>query len=49
LLNATLKDWQVNQPQLTTWAQKNLPEGFAVFALPKGHQVRMRTANGLER
>jgi transposase-like protein len=49
LLNAALKDWQVSHPQLAAWAQKNLPEGFAVFDLPEGHRVRMRTANGLER
>ena len=49
LLNAALKDWQVSHPQLAAWAQKNLPEGFAVFDLPEGHRVRMRTTNGLER
>ncbi len=31
------------------WAEKNLPEGFAVFELPEAHRVRMRTTNGLER
>ncbi len=49
LLNMALKDWQVSQPQLAAWAQHNLPEGFAVFGLPQGHRVRMRTTNGLER
>ena len=49
LLNAALKDWQLSQPQLAAWAEKNLPEGFAVFDLPEAHRVRMRTTNGLER
>ena len=49
MLNTALKEWQVSQPQLAAWAEKNLPEGFAVFELPEGHRVRMRTTNGLER
>ena len=49
LLNVALKDWQVSHPQLAAWAEVNLPEGFAVFNLPDGHRVRMRTTNGLER
>ena len=49
LLNVALKDWQVSHPQLSAWSEKNLPKGFAVFDLPEGHRVRMRTTNGLER
>jgi putative transposase len=49
LLNMALKDWQVSHPQLAAWAERNVPEGFAVFGLPEGHRVRMRTTNGLER
>ena len=49
LLDVALKEWQVSQPQLAAWAEMNLPEGFAVFNLPDGHRVRMRTTNGLER
>jgi putative transposase len=49
LLNGALKEWQVSHPQLAAWAEKNLPEGFAVFDLPEAHRVRMRTTNGLER
>jgi len=49
LLNTALKGWQTNHPQLSTWAETNLPEGFAAFGLPDAHRVRMRTTNGLER
>jgi putative transposase len=49
LLNAAIKDWQVSHPQLAAWGETNLPEEFAVFNLPDGHRVRMRTTNGLER
>ena len=49
LVNAALKDWQTSHPQLATWAEKNLPEGFAVYGLPEAHRIRMRTTNGLER
>jgi putative transposase len=34
---------------LAAWAEKNRPEGFAVFDLPEAHRVRMRTTKGLER
>ena len=36
-------------PQLATWLEENLPQGFTVFALPAAHQQRMRTSNALER
>lgn len=36
-------------PKLAAWAEENLPEGLTVMALPRGHQKRMRTTNGLER
>lgn len=49
LLNVALKDWQGSHPQLAAWAEANVPEGFAVFNLPEGQRVRMRTTNGLER
>ena len=49
LLNVALKAWRGSHPQLAAWAETNLPEGFAVFNLPEGRRVRMRTTNGLER
>jgi transposase-like protein len=49
LLNIALKDWHTSHPALAVWAQDNLPEGLAVFALPVGHRVRCPTTNGLER
>lgn len=36
-------------PKLSAWMETNLPEGFAVFALPVAHQLRLRTSNALER
>jgi transposase-like protein len=49
LLDIAIKGWQSTHPQLAAWAEHNLPEGFAVYALPEAHRVRMRTTNGLER
>ena len=49
LLNRALEVWQSTQPKLAAWAEVNLAEGFAGFALPAAHRVRMRTTNGLER
>lgn len=48
-LQAAIKDWEQSHPKLAAWAADNLAEGFAVFALPPEHRVRMRTTNGLER
>ncbi len=36
-------------PKLSAWMETNLPEGFAVFALPLAQQLRRRTSNALER
>jgi transposase-like protein len=41
--------WRKEHPKLAAWAEENLTEGFAVFALPPEHRVRMRTTNGVER
>jgi transposase-like protein len=49
LLKQSVAEWQKTHPKLATWAETNLEEGFAVYGLPVGHRVRMRTTNGLER
>jgi putative transposase len=49
LLARAIASWRTEQPKLAAWAEANIPEGFAVFALPEAHRVRMRTTNGLER
>jgi putative transposase len=36
-------------PRLSAWMETNLPQGFAVFALPLAQQLRLRTSNALER
>jgi putative transposase len=36
-------------PKLANWAEANIPEGLAIFALPVEHRKRMRTTNMLER
>lgn len=36
-------------PKLSTWLERNIPEGLAVFALPDKHQTKMRTSNPIER
>jgi transposase-like protein len=36
-------------PNVATWAESNIPEGLAVFQIPKDHRKRMRTTNMLER
>jgi transposase-like protein len=36
-------------PKLAEWLENNVPEGFAVFKLPRDHWRRMRTSNPIER
>jgi transposase-like protein len=50
---ARLKDlvqtYAPTAPKLALWMESNLPQGFAVFALPAAHQRRLRTSNPIER
>lgn len=36
-------------PKLAAWMEQNIPQGFAVYALPAAHHRRMRTSNAIER
>ena len=36
-------------PNIATWAEKNNPEGLAIFLIPEDHRKRMQTTNMLER
>ena len=49
LLRQAIDIWAKEVPKLATWAEENLPMGFAVFDLPPAHRTRLRTTNGLER
>ena len=49
MLKQALDVWAKEAPKLAEWAEENLPMGFAVFDLPEGHRIRVRTTNGLER
>lgn len=48
-LAAFLKSWQSKEPKLIRWAEENIPDGFAVFELPKNHRRYLRTTNLIER
>lgn len=48
-LDALVASYQGTAPKLAAWLQKNVPEGFAVFALPEDHRRKMRTSNPIER
>jgi putative transposase len=49
LLAQAIELWRKDAPRLADWAERSLPEGFAVFDYPQAHRVRLRTTNGLER
>ncbi|NUH65111.1 IS256 family transposase [Sulfitobacter sp. S0837] len=42
-------DYRDAAPKLAAWLEENVPEGLAVFTLPKHHRRRMRTSNPMER
>jgi len=48
-LDALVASYRDTAPKLAAWLQKNVPEGFAVFALPEDHRRKMRTSNPIER
>src|ERR1039458_5551048 len=41
--------YATSAPKLSPWMEANLPQGFAVFALPPAQQLRLRTSHALER
>jgi len=47
-LSGAVEKYRDKAPKLSAWMEDNVPEGFAVFSLPAGHQRQMRTTNGLE-
>jgi transposase-like protein len=49
LMKQSIEFWATESPKLAQWAEENLPDGFAVFDLPHGQRIRLRTTNGLER
>lgn len=48
-LDAFVKSWSKSEPKLATWAEMNIPEGFAVFELPQPFRKHLRTSNLIER
>src|SRR5688572_23384526 len=49
LLKKMASTYRKSAPELAAWLEKNVPEGFTIFALPKEHRVRLRTSNLAER
>jgi transposase-like protein len=48
-LKERIAHYAKSAPKLAAWMERNVPEGFTVFALPAAHQKRMRTSNAIER
>jgi transposase-like protein len=48
-LSALVETHRKTAPKLAAWLEANVPEGLAVFTLPKAHRRRMRTSNPIER
>ncbi|MBB4268315.1 IS256 family transposase, partial [Roseospira visakhapatnamensis] len=46
---ALAESYRKAAPRLAEWMEANVPEGLAVFTLPKAHRRRMRTSNPIER
>src|SRR3954447_24180971 len=48
-LGLAVKKYRTTAPKLAGWLEANIPEGLAVFALPRSHRRKLRTSNMLER
>lgn len=49
LVKKMISGYRKSAPELAAWLEKNAPESFTVFALPKEHRKRLRTSNAAER
>ncbi|MHC4811072.1 MAG: transposase, partial [Planctomycetota bacterium] len=47
-LKLATERWRPQMPRLAAWMESNMPEGFAVIALPLEHRRRLRTTNLIE-
>ena len=47
-LSLNVEKYKTSAPKLSTWMEKNIPEGLSVFALPVSHQKKLRTSNMME-
>ena len=48
-LKALIVCYRKDAPKLANWLETAVPEGLAVFKLPKEHRRRLRTSNPIER
>ncbi|MBK5105560.1 MAG: transposase, partial [Burkholderiales bacterium] len=48
-LKSLVDRYRKEAPKLASWLETAVPEGLAVFKLPKQHRRRMRTSNPIER
>jgi putative transposase len=48
-LESVVEKYRTTAPKLAGWLEANIPEGVAVFAVPRSHRRRLRTSNMLER
>ena len=48
-LQRFIQKWEKDEPKLIEWADQNIPQGFAVFSLPKSIHKKFRTSNLIER
>lgn len=49
LLRKMVSSYRKSAPDLAEWLEKNVPECFAVYLLPREHRKRLRTSNAAER
>ena len=44
-----IEQWSGRVPAFAEWLEETIEQPLAVFQLPKGHRVRLRTTNNLEK
>jgi putative transposase len=48
-LKRLVATYRASAPKLASWLENNVPEGLAIFKLPRDYWRRMRTSNPIER
>ena len=44
-----IEQWSRRVPEFSEWLEETIEQTLTVFGLPKGHRLRLRTTNNLEK
>ena len=44
-----IEKYEKKAPEFAKWLEENVDEGLTIYQFPKGHSIKLRTSNGMER